>query len=121
MLVKERISEAEFDRLAALNVRASADVRAALNAPEPDHTQEPTLLSLALLDEFRARLARGLEQEQLFEIVGQLVAGVTVTTVFDESGRRSVQFRIDYRFGPPREPTVRGATDCTGTRSAARP
>jgi hypothetical protein len=58
---------------------------------------------------------------QLFEIVGQLVAGVTVTTVFDESGRRSVQVRIDYRFGPPREPTVRGATDCTGTRSAARP
>ncbi|MBN9493884.1 recombinase family protein [bacterium] len=96
LLVRGLLSEADYEDQQTCMAQERAGVEARLvelAAAEPDQ-----IVTGNLREELARRLDAGLTEDQLFEIVGYLVAGITVYTPVGEDGNRHLRIVIEYRY-----------------------
>ena len=100
LYTRAKLSDTEFDAIAA-------DVERELNALderladlEPDEDVADDAVSEDVLAEFRERLRHDLSEAERQEIVQLLVRRITVHTTLPDRGRKQVRVVIDYRFPP---------------------
>ena len=100
LYTRAKLSDTEFDAVAADVERELKTVDERLADLEPDQDVADDAVSEDVLAEFRERLEDDLSEAQRQEIVQLLVRRITVHTTLPDSGRKQVQVVIDYRFPP---------------------
>ena len=100
LYTRGRLSDDEFDAVAAEVERELKTLDERLADLEPDEDVADDALSEDVLAEIRERLSGNLSDAERREIVQLLVRRITVHTTLPDSGRKQVQVVIDYRFLP---------------------
>jgi len=104
---REQASDMEAERISV--ERCLAD----LGQPEPQEAFVPE----DMLMELRRRVEAGLTPAQQFDVVGKLVAGISVHTSIDEAGKKALRVEVRYRFPAPQTPESIVARTRTDTRA----
>ena len=100
LYTRAKLSEDEFDAVAADVERELLALDDRLAGLEPEEDALDDAVSEDVLSEFRKRLEGGLSDAERQEIVQLLVRRITVHTTVPEHGRKQVRVVIDYRFPP---------------------
>ena len=100
LYTRAKLSEVEFDAIAADVERELKTLDERLADLEPDDDSLDDALSEELLSEIRERLDDDLSEADRQEIVRLLVRRITVHTTLTGRGRKQVRVVIDYRFPP---------------------
>ena len=100
LYTRAKLSEVEFDAIAADVERELKTLDERLAVLEPDDDVADDALSEDVLVEFRHRLAEDISDAERREIVQLLVRRITVHTTAPDRGRKQVRVVIDYRFPP---------------------
>ena len=98
LYTRAKLSEVEFDAIAADVERELKTLDDRLAVLEPDDDSLDDALSKDVLAEFRERLDDDLSEADRQEIVQLLVRRITVHTTLTGRGRKQVRVVIDYRF-----------------------
>ncbi len=109
LYTRGKLSEIEFDALAADVDRELKTLDDRLAGLEPDEDFADDAVSDDVLAEIRERLEADLSDAERREIVQLLVRRITVHTTVPDRGRKQVRVVIDYRF--PRVGEARTGTD----------
>ncbi len=113
LYTRAKLSDTEFDAVAAEVERELNALDERLADLEPDQDVADDALSEDVLSEIRERLRHDLSEVERQEIVQLLVRQITVHTTLPDSGRKQVQVVIDYRFPP----VVQTRTDIAASHS----
>ena len=100
LYTRGKLSEVEFDAIAADVERELKTLDERLAVLEPDDDVADDGLSEHVLAEIRERLDDDLSDSERREIVQLLVRRITVHTTVPGRGRKQVRVVIDYRFPP---------------------
>ena len=100
LYTRGKLSEVEFDAIAADVERELKTLDDRLAVLEPDDDVADDGLSEHVLAEIRQRLTGDLSDSERREIVQLLVRRITVHTTLTGRGRKQVRVVIDYRFPP---------------------
>ena len=100
LYTRAKLSEVEFDAIAADVERELKTLDDRLAVLEPDDDVADDGLSEHVLTEIRQRLTGDLSDSERREIVQLLVRRITVHTTLPDRGRKQVRVVIDYRFPP---------------------
>ena len=100
LYTRAKLSEVEFDAIAADVERELNTLNDRLAVLEPDDDVADDGLSEHVLAEIRQRLTGDLSDAERREIVQLLVRRITVHTILPDRGRKQVRVVIDYRFPP---------------------
>ena len=100
LYTRAKLSEIEFDAVAADVKRELLALDDRLAGLEPEEDALDDAVSEDVLSEFRKRLEGGLSDAERQEIVQLLVRRITVHTTLPDHGRKQVRVVIDYRFPP---------------------
>ena len=100
LYTRGKLSEIEFDAIAAEVERQLETLDERLAVLEPDDDSLDDALSEHVLAEIRERLDDDLSEADRQEIVQLLVRRITVHTTLPDRGRKQVRVVIDYRFPP---------------------
>ena len=100
LYTRGKLSEVEFDAVAADVERELKTLNDRLAVLEPDDDVADDGLSEHVLTEIRQRLTGDLSDSERREIVQLLVRRTTVHTILPDRGRKQVRVVIDYRFPP---------------------
>ena len=100
LYTRGKLSEVEFDAVAADVERELKRLDERLAVLEPDDDSLDDALSEHVLAEIRQRLTGDLSDSERREIVQLLVRRITVHTTLPDRGRKQVRVVIDYRFPP---------------------
>ena len=100
LYTRGKLSEVEFDAIAADVERELKTLDDRLAVLEPDDDVADDGLSEHVLAEIRQRLTGDLSDSERREIVQLLVRRITVHTTVPDRGRKQVRVVIDYRFPP---------------------
>ena len=100
LYTRAKLSEIEFDAIAADVERELKTLDDRLAVLEPDDDSLDDALSEDVLAEIRERLEADLSDSERREIVQLLVRRITVHTTLPDRGRKQVRVVIDYRFPP---------------------
>ena len=100
LYTRGKLSEVEFDAIAADVERELKTLDDRLAVLEPDDDSLDDALSEDVLAEIRERLEADLSDAERREIVQMLVRRITVHTTVPDRGRKQVRVVIDYRFPP---------------------
>ncbi len=98
LYTRGKLSEVEFDAIAADVERELKTLDERLAVLEPDDDSLDDAVSDDVLAEFRERLAEEVSDAERQEIVQLLVRRITVHTTLTDRGRKQVRVVIDYRF-----------------------
>ena len=98
LYTRAKLSDDEFDAIAADVDRELKRLDERLADLEPDEDFADDAASADVLAEFRRRLAEDLSDAERREIVQLLVRRITVHTTLTGRGRKQVRVVIDYRF-----------------------
>ena len=98
LYTRGKLSEVEFDAIAADVERELNTLDERLAVLEPDDDSLDDAVSEDVLAEFRHRLAEDISDAERREIVQLLVRRITVHTTLTDRGRKQVRVVIDYRF-----------------------
>ena len=98
LYTRAKLSDDEFDAIAADVERELNTLDERLAVLEPDDDSLDDAVSDDVLAEFRHRLAEDLSDAERREIVQLLVRRITVHTTLTGRGRKQVRVVIDYRF-----------------------
>ena len=113
LYTRAKLSDTEFDAVAADVDRELKPLDDRLADLEPDEDVADDAVSEDVLAEFRERLEDDLSDAERREIVQLLVRRITVHTTLPDNGRKQVQVVIDYRFPP----VVQTRTDIAASHS----
>ena len=100
LYTRGKLSEVEFDAIAADVERELKTLNDRLAVLEPDDDVADDGLSEHVLAEIRQRLTGDLSDSERREIVQLLVRRITVHTTLTGRGPKQVRVVIDYRFPP---------------------
>ena len=100
LYTRAKLSDDEFDAIAADVERELKTLDDRLAVLEPDDDSLDDALSEDVLSEIRERLDDDLSEADRQEIVQLLVRRITVHTTLPDQGRKQVRVVIDYRFPP---------------------
>ena len=100
LYTRAKLSEVEFDAIAADVERELKTLDDRLAVLEPDDDVADDGLSEHVLTEIRERLTGDLSDSERREIVQLLVRRITVHTTLTGRGPKQVRVVIDYRFPP---------------------
>ncbi len=98
LYTRGKLSEVEFDAIAADVEQELKTLDDRLAVLEPDDDSLDDALSEDVLSEIRERLDDDLSEADRQEIVQLLVRRITVHTTLPDQGRKQVRVVIDYRF-----------------------
>ena len=98
LYTRGKLSDDEFDAIAADVERELNTLDERLAVLEPDDDSLDDAVSEDVLAEFRHRLAEDISDAERREIVQLLVRRITVHTTLTDRGRKQVRVVIDYRF-----------------------
>ena len=98
LYTRAKLSEVEFDAIAADVERELKSLDDRLADLEPDEEALDDAVSDDVLAEIRERLEADLSDAERREIVQLLVRRITVHTTLPDRGRKQVRVVIDYRF-----------------------
>ena len=98
LYTRGKLSEVEFDAIAADVERELKTLDDRLAVLEPDEDFADDAASEDVLSEIRERLEADLSDAERREIVQLLVRRITIHTTLPDRGRKQVRVVIDYRF-----------------------
>ncbi len=113
LYTRAKLSDTEFDAVAAEVEQELQTLDERLAALEPDEDVADDAVSDDVLAEIRQRLEADLSEDERREIVQLLVRRITVHTTLPDRGRKQVRVVIDYRFPP----VVQTRTDIAASSS----